>query len=150
MPKRFSRREENKGSRRHDKSELSPGHMASVQAQVFASAKEKSSWIRLLSYICAHNRLPFLNYPTWDSFSLFHTGNYPQVVQAHSPPRNKLATNWRLCFFSVSMPPTKQNPILMSTLCGHAIFLCTVTASSNTRDCDVDFLRIILIHFQSG
>ena len=62
MPKRFSNRK-----RRHKGS--TPwqtigfvGHMAQVQTYNCPSAKDKSSWRRLLSYVCAHSRLTFFKH----------------------------------------------------------------------------------------
>jgi hypothetical protein len=148
MPKRFGTREEIKWSRRHDKSELSPGHMASVQSQVFASVKEKSSWIRLLTYIWAHNRLLFSTILLETHFPYFLRG----TIRKSFKLIHLQEMNWQPigdCVFLRFYAPnyTKSH---MGTPSGHEIFLSNVTASSNTRDWDGDFLRIIPIHFQSG
>lgn len=47
-----------------DTSEIFPGHMVQVQTWDCPSAKQKSSWRRFFSSMCAHICLPFLKHLT--------------------------------------------------------------------------------------
>ena len=109
-----------------DKSRVIPVHMAQVQTCDCTCAKEESTWRTLLSYMCAHNRLPLLKEldvaVTWGTVSLLATDNYPHIdtsspaIYASSPWftwLNESTTNRKLvCPPLLQVSFWEKNPIL--------------------------------------